>query len=404
MTKENDRMNQLARPAKPADTPIPATRRKGLLLGLAVLLVLAALGYATYWWTLGRFSVRTDDAYVAGNVLQVTPQIAGTVQAIRADDTDLVEVGQPLLQLDATDARLALDQAEAQLARTVRDVRTLFANDASLAATVRLREVDLARLRDDLARRQRLANTGAVSAEEVTHARDAVIAAEAELANGRMRLEANRALTDNTTIASHPNVLKAAAEVRSAALTLSRTTVPAPATGHVAKRSAQLGQRVAPGTPLMAVVPLDQVWVEANFKESQLKNMRIGQHATVTADLYGSGVVFHGRVLGLSAGTGAAFALLPPQNATGNWIKIVQRVPVRIALDPQELARHPLRIGLSLEVEVGVKDASGPQLSAEPRQGTIAATDVYADQGKQAEAIIQRIIAENSGNSAGGKP
>jgi membrane fusion protein (multidrug efflux system) len=375
-------------------------RRKRLLFGLTTLFLAAGVGYGLYWATTARYAVFTDDAYVAGNVLQVTPQIAGTVLAIHADDTDLVRVGQTLVRLDAADVTLALDEAEAQLARTVRDVRTLFATGASLAATVRLRETTLSRLNDDLARRSKLASSGAVSVEEVTHARNAVMGAEAELAEARMQYEANRALTDRTTLAGHPNVLRVAAQVRSTALAVSRTVIPAPATGYIAKRAVQVGQRVTPGVPMMALVPLDQVWVEANFKEAQLRRMRIGQPVTLTADLYGDDVVFHGHVAGLGAGTGSAFALLPAQNATGNWIKIVQRVPVRIAVDPREILEHPLRVGLSMAAEVDVKETSGPQLASGRQRETVAETAVYADQGSAAEEIIRRIIGENS-ESAG---
>jgi membrane fusion protein (multidrug efflux system) len=382
---------------QPAGTPPAANRRRRLVLSLLALVFLAAgAGYGAYWAAIGRFAVSTDDAYVAGNVLQVTPQIAGTVLAIHADDTDLVEVGQPLVRLDSADAALALDDAKARLARTVRDVRTLFATGGSLAATVRLRETTLSRLNDDLARRARLANTGAVSVEEVIHARNAVVAAEAELANARMQYEANRALTDGTTVAAHPDVQRAAADVRTAALGLSRTVVVAPASGYIAKRSVQVGQRVTPGLPMMALVPLEQVWVDANFKEGQLRRMRIGQPVTLTCDLYGGDVTFHGTVAGLAAGTGAAFAVLPAQNATGNWIKIVQRVPVRVTLDPHEIARHPLRIGLSVVADVDVEDVSGPQLASGRQQDTVAQTSVYANQGKAAEEMIRRIIDENA--------
>lgn len=331
----------------------------------AAALTFIALGaaYGIYWWTTARFDMSTDNAYVAGNIIQVSPQIAGTVTAVHADDTDFVEAGQMLVTIDPTDARLALDQAEATLAETVRQVRALFSQDGVLAATVLAQETTLARLREDFARRQRLANTGAVSAEEVKHARDAVTQASAHLAGARKQQEANRVLIDMTGLTSHPRVARAAAQVREAYVAWRRTVVPAPVSGQVARRAVQVGQRTTPGTPLMAIIPLDEVWVDANFKEGQLGAMRLGQPVLLTADIYGDDIVYRGTVAGLAAGTGAAFSLLPAQNATGNWIKVVQRVPVRIALDPRDLAQRPLRVGLSMEAHVSIRDQSGPQMA-----------------------------------------
>ena len=277
------------------------------------------------------------------------------------------------MRLDTADAQVALDQAEAQLAQTVRETRTLYANNASYSAQVALREAELARAAsevqraaDDVNRRAPLIASGAVGKEEFAHtgaqlaaARSAQAAAQSALAAARESLLSNQSLTDNTSVASHPGVQKAAARLREAYLALHRAELPAPLDGVVARRSVQIGQRVAAGTPLMAVVALDKLWVDANFKEAQLKNLRLGQPATLTSDVYGQKVVFHGRISGLGAGTGAAFALLPAQNATGNWIKVVQRVPVRITLDAKELAAHPLRVGLSMEVEVDVADKIG---------------------------------------------
>jgi membrane fusion protein (multidrug efflux system) len=245
-----------------------------------------------------------------------------------------------------------------------------------------------------------VAQTGAVSGEEISHARDAVRAAQASLNAAQQELQSNRSLTANTTIASHPNVLAAAARVRDSYINYARNTMPAPVTGYVAKRSVQVGQRVSPGNPLMAIVPLNSVWVDANFKEVQLTHMRIGQPVELTADVYGSNVVFHGKVIGFSAGTGSAFSLLPAQNATGNWIKVVQRLPVRIGLDPQELEKHPLRIGLSMNADVSIKDENGGQLAATPN--TVYQTDVFAKYGDQADAEIARIIEANEGSSGPG--
>ncbi|MCR1769890.1 Multidrug export protein EmrA [Burkholderia glumae] len=373
------------------------TKRKRMMTILIALIVLAAIAYGVYYFLVARFHETTDDAYVNGNVVQITPQVTGTVIAVNADDTQTVTAGAPLVVLDPADARVALQQAEANLAQTVRQVRGLFVNDDQYRAQVALRETDLSKAQDDLRRRLAVAQTGAVSQEEIAHARDAVKAAQASVDAARQQLASNRALTANTTVADHPNVLAAAAKVRDAYLANARNTLPAPVTGYVAKRSVQVGQRVAPGTPLMSVVPLNGVWVEANFKEVQLTHMRIGQPVELTADIYGSSVKYHGKVVGFSAGTGSAFSLLPAQNATGNWIKVVQRLPVRIALDPQQLQQHPLRIGLSMQVDVDIKDDSGGELGKVPN--TVYQTDVFAKYGDAANAEIARIIAQNAGGA-----
>jgi len=378
-------------------SPSNGKRRKSLL---AVIVVFAAIGigYAAHWALAGRFSVSTDDAYVGGNIVQVTPQVAGTVVTLGADDTQFVKAGQALVELDQADARVALQKAEAQLAKTVRNVRTLFASSGQQQANVEARRTDAARAADDLARRERLAASGAVSKEDLQHARDALQGAQSALAAAEEQLTGSRALVDGTTLESHPDVLNASAAVRDAYLAYARTAIPAPVTGFVARRTVQLGQRVSPGTPVMAVVPLEQVWVDANFKEAQLADLRVGQPATVTADVYGDDVVYHGRVAGFGAGTGAAFSLLPAQNATGNWIKIVQRVPVRIALDAHELSAHPLQVGLSMQVKVDTHERDGVRLPAVP--ATDLRTDVYAKAGQLADERVSRIIAENERGAA----
>ena len=374
-------------------------KRKRLMTLLVGVIVIAAVAYGLYYFLDARYHEDTDDAYVNGNVVQITPQVTGTVIAVNADDTQTVKAGDPLVVLDGADARVALQQAEANLAQTVRQVRGLFVNNDQYQAQIAQREADLSRAQDDLRRRLAVAATGAVSQEEISHARDTVKAAQAALDAAQQQLASNRALTSNTTIATHPNVLAAAAKVRDAYLNNARNVLPAPVTGYVAKRSVQVGQRVSPGTPLMAIVPLGSVWVDANFKEVQLTHMRIGQPVELTADIYGSSVVYHGKVVGFSAGTGSAFSLLPAQNATGNWIKVVQRLPVRIALDPAELRAHPLRIGLSMQVDVDIKNDSGNQLGN--AQNTVYQTNVFDKYGDEANAEIARIIAENAGSNAG---
>jgi len=386
-------------PAAAQNTPpaAPSNNRKRLLLSLTAAIVVAGIGYGVYWGTYARHFESTDDAYVAGNVVQVTPLVSGTVVSIAADDTQLVTAGQPLIQLDRADSQVTLEQAEAQLAQAVREVRTLYVNNNSLSANVALREADVAKAREDLRRRQAIAGSGAVSGEEISHAQAALSAAESSLQASREQLASNKVLTDQTTVEKHPNVQRAAANLRSAYLSFVRSTLPAPVTGYVAKRSVQVGQRVAPGAPLMAVVPLDQVWIDANFKEVQITHMRIGQPVTLEADVYGSKVKYEGKVAGFSAGTGSAFSLLPAQNATGNWIKVVQRLPVRIALDPQQLKDHPLRVGLSMNVTVDVRKEEGAAMVSATSPQSPMQTDVYDKVAQEADGLIARIIALNNG-------
>lgn len=392
-------------------------RRRGLTL-IATAVVLAGAAYGGWWWMHSRHHQTTDNAYVQGNMVQITPQVGGTVVAITADDNDFVRAGQPLVKLDPADARLALDQAEAQLAQTVREVRTLFANNGTLKAQIALREADLARVNADLARAQQDVNrraplvpSGAVGKEEFQHAQDqlaaaksAVAAAQSAALAAREQLTASQTMTDGTSIEQHPNVLRAAAKVRETYLALRRAELLAPVDGHVAKRSVQVGQRVQAGAPLMTLVALDKLWVDANFKESQLKDLRIGQPAELEADVYGQKVVYHGTVSGLGSGTGSAFSLLPAQNATGNWIKIVQRVPVRIALDPKELQAHPLRLGLSMDVTVDTTDQSGKIVADAARNEPVASTRVFDALDHEAGAEVDRIVQASLGRRVAAVP
>ncbi len=383
--------------AKPSPWKSPRVRWLTLILGGCLVIGTA---WGVYWDRDLRYSVYTDDAYVSGNVVQITPQISGTVVGIDADNTQFVRAGQPLVRLDQADARVALQESEAQLARTVRQVRNLFSTTSELQANVQVQRTDLARAQSDYARRARLVRSGAISTEELQHAGDAVSAAQAALAAAQQQLAANRAWVDGTTIESNPAVRDAAAALHAAYLTYVRTVIPAPVSGFVARRDVQLGERVSTGTPLMSVVPLNEVWVDANFKESQLGTMRVGQPVTLTSDLYGSGVVFHGRVVGFGAGTGSAFSLLPAQNATGNWIKIVQRVPVRVALDPRELAQRPLQIGLSMKAYVNVRDDGGQRLPEVATNDPGYSTDVFQSVTAQADEMVQQIIAANDPTAA----
>ncbi|MFC3657358.1 HlyD family efflux transporter periplasmic adaptor subunit [Xanthomonas hyacinthi] len=370
-----------------------AVRRKRLLfLGCGI--GMAALGWAAYSWLSDGNSRSTDDAYVNGHVVTVTPQVAGTVIHIAADNADRVIAGTPLVEIDTTDARVELAAAEANLARAVRNVRGLFASDARFGAEISVAQANLDKTRADFQQRQAIAGTGAVTDEDVRHARDAVRSAEANLAAAREARAQAFAQTSGVTLASHPEVQAAAERVRAAALALARTRVVAPVSGMVAQRSVQLGRRVAPGDRLMAVVPLDGLWIDANFKEVQLDGICPGQPATVTADIYGRHVIYHGRVSDIEAGSGASFALLPAQNATGNWIKVVQRVPVRIRLDPAELARSPLRIGLSAKVAVDASHCDSNTRPAAPQSEEVA---LYSEQQRDADAIVARIIAASIG-------
>jgi membrane fusion protein, multidrug efflux system len=373
-------------------------RRLGLF-GLGAVVVLCALGYGGYWFFDARYYESTDDGYVNGDVVQVTSEVPGTVLSLDVDDTQLVEAGQSLLKLDPADAKIAEANAEADLARAVRQVRGLFAQGKELRAQIDQREQAERTADEDLQRRGTLIADGAISTEELSHARDAVTTTRANVAAAREQLSQTVAQIDGTTIADHPQVLAAAAAVRNAALALHRTELTSPVSGVIAKRSVQVGQRVAAGSPLMAVVPLENVWVDANFKEVQLERMRAGQPVTLRTDLYGRQVTYHGRLAGIAAGSGNAFALLPSQNASGNWIKIVQRVPVRILLDPKELKEHPLRIGLSTTVRVDLHNASGPLMSTAVRNVPLP-KQVSAGDDPQVDKRIAAIIADNAGPHA----
>lgn len=386
-------------PSTPPARQRGPVRRPALLLA-ALVLVLAAAGAGAYWYFIGRNYEDTDDAYVNGRVIVVTPQTGGTVIAVGADETDTVAPGQMLVRLDPADAHVDLLQREAQLGQAVRETRNLYANNDVLQANIRLRQTELDRANDDLQRRMAVRATGVVSEEDIQHAEMAVATAKAALQSAREQLAANRTVTSGTPVASHPNVLAAAARLREAYLAVKRGEILAPVGGQIARRNVQVGQRVAPGTAMMSLVPMDNLWVDANFKEVQLAQIRIGQPARLVADVYGSQVQYTGRVIGLGAGTGAAFALLPAQNATGNWIKVVQRVPVRIALDPQQLREHPLRVGLSMRVTIDVRDHAGALVSTHDADAADDQTTVYDGIEHDADALIARIIASNNQSTA----
>jgi membrane fusion protein (multidrug efflux system) len=378
----------------PAAAPAgnPRARKRALTI-LGVVVVIGAIVWAVFHFLLAAPEQETDDAYVAGDVVAITARDPGQVTAIHADNTQVVKAGQPLIDLDAATADVGLASAEAELARAVRATRSDFSKVNETGAAVVQAEAELARARNDLARRRGAAAEGAISGEELSHAADQVKVASATLQLARSQQAQSRNGVVGTTVSNNPAVLAAIAAYRRAAITRSHMHVVAPIDGVVAQRTVQLGQQVSAGMPLMAVVPLDRVWVDANFRETQLRDLRIGQAATVTADMYGDDLVYHGHVVGLGAGSGNAFALLPPQNASGNWIKITQRVPVRIALDKGELRRNPLRVGLSVNAIVDTADKSGTMVG---RPAVAAYKGLATGQGDAAvDAKIRQIIAAN---------
>lgn len=374
--------------------------RRNVLLGITLFFLLAGIAFAVYYALVLSKEIDTDNAYVGGNLVTLSSQVAGNVQDIRADETQMVKAGAEVVQLDTTDADVALGKAEAQLGNVVRQLTERYSSVAQYNATIDLKRLNLKTAESDLARRAPLEKDHTLSGEDVAHAREAVANAKAALEVAMKQADAARAGLGGVNIANHPSVLAAKSEFIQAWIAARRNAILAPASGYVAKRSVQVGSRVTPGTPLMSIVPLDQLWVDANFKESELQNIRVGQPATVEADMYGSKVTYHGKVLGLSAGTGSAFSLLPAQNATGNWIKVVQRVPVRISLDPKELAAHPLRIGLSTVVTIDIEHTDGPMLGAPMPATPIYTTQALSQPVKDAEKAADGVVGRNLAKGA----
>ncbi|MGH8202742.1 MAG: HlyD family efflux transporter periplasmic adaptor subunit [Steroidobacteraceae bacterium] len=366
--------------------------RRGLL---AAVLVVAAVAIGAYYALFVRYHVTTDDAYVNGNLVRLTPQISGTVIAINTDETQYVRRGQVLVELDPRDARIALSQAKATLAETVREVAQLFAEERRDAALVVAEQTQLSQSGEDLTRDRSLLPVHGVSLETLEHDENAVRSARAALQQAQATLASTRAEIAGTTPATHPRVLQAEASLRAAWLAVTRTRVLAPVSGYVVRRAIELGGQVTPSTEMLALVPVSSMWVDANFKENQLGDLRIGQPVRVSVDMYGSHIEYHGKVLGLTAGTGSALAVLPTQNASGNWIKIVQRLPVRIGLDPAELARHPLFLGLSANIDVSSRNLQGSSLSQIPAWQASQRTDVYTEQDSGADQMIDAIISAN---------
>jgi membrane fusion protein (multidrug efflux system) len=353
--------------------------------------------WGLYWFLVLANREQTDDAYVNGNKVVISAQIAGTVVAVLADDTQLVNAGQVLVRLDPIDAETALNRAGSMLAQTVRQVRQQKSTAQQYDAGIAERKLELARAEADLARRKPLLADQAIAAEELHHAQETVDLARAALSQALQQARSAHALVDGAKVAENPSVLVAKAAYRDAWITAERNAVVAPVTGYVAERSVQLGQHISAGQALMTVIPLNALWVDANFKEVQLRHLRIGQPAEVRSDLYGGSFVFHGRVKGMSAGTGAAFSLLPAQNASGNWIKVVQRVPVRIQIDDKDLAVNPLRVGLSTTVTVDTTSREGPVLASDSLDQFSGDTQVYTRDIEKANAEADAIIGRNLG-------
>ena len=375
-----------------AQTPALRSKRRFALIGISLLFIVGAIAYAFYYFLVLSQREETDNAYVGGNLVTLTSQVTGNVVQIRADETQLVQAGAEVIALDPADAEITLRQAEAKLGAAVRQQRERYADVGRYDALVAQRQLAVTRAADDLARRLPLASDQIVSGEDIAHAKQVLADAKAAADVAVKQAEAARADVSGVDLPHNPAVLSAKADFDQAWLTVRRNAILAPVSGYVAKRSVQVGARITPGMALLSIVPLDQLWIDANFKESELRNIRLGQPARIEADIYGGKVEYHGKVVGLSAGTGSAFSLLPAQNATGNWIKVVQRVPVRIALDPKEVQAHPLRIGLSTTATVDLRSESETKPVVVNYQ-----TDIYKDLSAQADAIVRRIINQNSG-------
>ncbi len=370
-------------------------RKKGLSIFI-LLLLLIAIGSAAYWFFFIKGFEETEDAYVSGNQVMVSSQVAGNISKINVDNMDPVQAGDVLLELDDTNAKLSFEQAKSNLANAVRQISQLNYTVKQLKSGVRANEITLAQAQGNLNRRVQLVKDGAIDKESFQHAKEAVELAKANLTTSQNQLEANQALLLDGPLSEQPQIQNAVSNLKQAWLNLERTKIRSPIKGYVARRNAQVGQAVSVGGALMAVVTTDQMWLDANFKETQLTHMRIGQPVKIHFDLYGKDKTFDGKVAGIEMGTGSAFSLLPTQNATGNWIKVVQRVPVRIQLDPQQLIENPLRIGLSATVKVNVSDSQGETLRHQAPSTTLYSTNVLQYDESAVNNLIESIIRDNS--------
>lgn len=370
-------------------------RKKGLTIFI-FLLILISLGCAIYWFFFLKDFEETEDAYVGGNQVMVSSQVSGNIAKINVDNMDIVKAGDVLLELDNTNAKLSFEQAQSNLANAVRQISQLNYTVKQLQSAVHANEITLSQVQGNLNRRVQLAKDGAIDKESFQHAKEAVELAKANLSASQNQLQANQALLLDRPLREHPQVQSAISNLKQAWLNLERTQIRSPINGYVARRNAQVGQAVSVGAALMAIISTEQMWLDANFKETQLTHMRIGQPVTIHFDLYGKNKTFDGKIIGIEMGTGSAFSLLPAQNATGNWIKVIQRVPVRIQLDPAQLAENPLRIGLSATAKVNVSNSDGEILRNQPRDAVLYSTDVLKHDESAVNNLIESIIENNS--------
>lgn len=388
-------MTTPAAPQKTAPQKVDKRKRNKAILITALIFIVLGAGWFAYWWIWGRFYQYTDDAYVDGNNVVLTPQVSGIVESFSVIDADFVPRGRVLVELDKTNPRIALERAIAGLGNAVRDVMGMFEKAKQYAALIEMKKAEFIKTAQDYEHRKNLIDEGGVSLEDFEHSEAALKASFSDLIATEHEYIAAASAVENTTVETHPLVEKMKAEVRDTFVALQRCTIKAPVTGIIAQRTVQVGERVKAGQPLMAIVPLNQMWVNANFKEVQLSKMRVGQPVEMTSDIYGDDVVFQGKVAGIGGGTGSVFSVLPPQNATGNWIKIVQRVPVRITLDQEQIKKNPLRLGLSMEVTVDIHDTTKPYLPETRPDRPLFATDVFATQEEGAEPLIAEVIERN---------
>lgn len=398
---EQDNQDSTQQPTEQAQPePSQKKKRNRILLLIALVFIVLGVAWFLYYFFIGQFEESTDDAYVTGNSIVISPLTNGTVVDVNADNTDLVRAGQVVVRLNPVDAHIQLMQAEGQLAQAVRNARQSLYQSHQADAALTQREVQYRLQRENLARRAPLLDQHAVSPEEVQSYRRQLQGDAAAVKQAKAQAAAEHAVVGDGDINSFPAVIQARAQFRDAWVNNVRSAIVSPVTGYVAQRNVQVGQRVQQGQNLMTVTPLDHVWVDANFKETQLENLRLGQPVTLTTDMY-SGVTFHGKVAGLTPGTGSAFSALPAENATGNWVKVVQRLAVRVNLDPDELKKHPLRIGLSTSARVDTSDRDGPVLPQEPRSRPASSTSVYEKELADADQAAAAIIARNDGHQEG---
>lgn len=390
-------MSATAEAQSPQPSASKKKKRKSVLIVLALIFVLIGIAWGVYWFLVLRHFQETDDAYVAGNQVQVMAQVSGSVNKVWFEDTDFVKKGDVLVSLDKTDAEQAFEKAQTALATSVRQTHQLMINGKQYQASITLQQTALAQAEADLKRREPLGAANLIGREELQHARDAVATAKAQLDVAIQQYNANQAMILNTSLENQPAVQQSAAELRDAWLALQRTEIRSPMDGFVSRRSVQVGSQISTSTPLLAVVPATNLWVDANFKETQLAGVRIGQPVTVVADIYSDEVVYQGKVAGLDMGTGSAFSLLPAQNATGNWIKVVQRLPVRIELNQEDIARHPLRIGLSTLVKIDTTSKEGSALATSARQQAAYSSNALAIDLAPVNQLITDIVRANAG-------